>query len=140
MRIIRIHHAQITIPLGTEAEGRLFYCKTLGLPEVEKPQSLQGRGGFWVQAGDLQVHIGMEEGVQRSATKAHLAYQVDDLGAWRTRLQEKGAEILEGAPIPDHDRFEFRDPFGNRIELIQRAVIRSEGKGTADATEAEAVD
>jgi hypothetical protein len=28
--------------------------------------------------------------------------------------------LFEGAPIPGYDRFEFRDPFGNCVELIQR--------------------
>ena len=26
---------------------------------------------------------------------------------------------LESIPIPGHDRFECRDPFGNRLEFIQ---------------------
>lgn len=47
--ILHIHHAQITIPKGTEAAGKDFYCGVLGLPEKEKPASLQGRGGFWLQ-------------------------------------------------------------------------------------------
>jgi hypothetical protein len=36
-------------------------------------------------------------------------------------------KVLEGIPIPDYDRFEFRDPFGNRVELMeQRREARSE--------------
>jgi hypothetical protein len=27
---------------------------------------------------------------------------------------------IEGIPVPGFDRFEFRDPFGNRVELLQR--------------------
>jgi catechol 2,3-dioxygenase-like lactoylglutathione lyase family enzyme len=121
MRIVGLHHAQVTIPKGTEAHGRHFYCGVLGLPEIEKPASLQGRGGFWLQVGDRQVHIGVEDGVDRSATKAHLAYEVDDLEQWREHLQRNGIEIGDSAPIPGHARFEFHDPFGNRIEFIQRA-------------------
>lgn len=117
--ILGLHHAQITVPKGAEEEARRFYCGVLGLPEVEKPASLAGRGGFWLQAGDHQVHVGTEEGVARAATKAHLAYLVDDLEAWRARLAQEGVEALEGVPIPGYARFEFRDPFGNRAELIQ---------------------
>jgi catechol 2,3-dioxygenase-like lactoylglutathione lyase family enzyme len=118
--IVRLHHAQITIPRGAENECRRFYCDLLGLREVEKPQSLKGRGGFWLEIGDVQVHVGAEEGVERAATKAHLAYEVNDLKSWRAKLEERGIEILIGIPIPGYERFEFRDPFGNRVEFLQR--------------------
>ena len=117
--ISRLHHVQITIPPGPEAAARAFYCGLLGLPEIDKPESLAGRGGFWVALGDQQVHIGVEEGVDRERTKAHVAYQVDDLQAWRARLTERGIQLAESIPIPGFDRFEFRDPFGNRVEFIQ---------------------
>ena len=82
--------------------------------------SLQGRGGFWLQIGAQQVHVGVEDDVDRQATKAHVAYQVTDLMGWRTRLEQEGIKILDGIPIPGYDRFEFRDPFGNRVEFLQR--------------------
>ena len=74
MSIQRLHHVQITIPKGEETEGRAFYCDVLGLREIDKPDSLQRRGGFWLQLGDIQIHIGVEDSVERQATKAHLAY------------------------------------------------------------------
>jgi len=119
MHITGLHHAQITIPKGAEELGRQFYCGLLGLPEIAKPTSLEGRGGFWLQVGDRQVHVGTEAGVERTATKAHLAYAVDDVGAWRAFLEGQGIAILDGVPIPGYERFEFRDPFGNRVEFIQ---------------------
>ena len=118
--ILRLHHVQITIPRDAEEQGHHFYCDVLGLPEVKKPAALAGRGGFWLQLGDAQVHVGTEDGVDRAATKAHLAYEVDDLAYWRARMREHGIAMLDSAPIPGYDRFEFRDPFGNRVELIQR--------------------
>jgi hypothetical protein len=30
-----------------------------------------------------------------------------------------GFEIGDAVPLPGFERFEFRDPFGNRVELIQ---------------------
>lgn len=120
MPILRLHHAQITIPRGTEVQARQFYCGLLGLPEIEKPDSLKGRGGFWLQVGKQQVHVGTEDDVDRQATKAHLAYQVDNVHAWRNSLEEHGIAILDGVPIPGFDRIEIRDPFGNRIEFIQQ--------------------
>ncbi len=120
--ILGLHHAQITIPKGCEEEGKQFYCGILGLTEKEKPNSLKGRGGFWVSVGDLEVHIGTEDGVDRLNTKAHLAYQVEDLSYWEKVLKEQNIQMVKSIPIPGFQRFEFRDPFGNRIELIQELL------------------
>jgi catechol 2,3-dioxygenase-like lactoylglutathione lyase family enzyme len=117
--ILGIHHAQITIPKGAESAGRAFYCEVLGLPEIPKPESLQGRGGFWLQVGDRQVHVGTEDGFDRQQTKAHLAYAVEDLASWRSHLSAQGIVIEDQIPIPGVERFEFRDPFGNRVEMLQ---------------------
>jgi len=118
--IVRIHHAQISVPRGAEPQARRFYCELLGLPEVAKPAALEGRGGFWLQVGDAQIHVGVEDGVERSATRAHVAYEVTNLPSWRRRLEQHGIKISDGIPIPGYDRFEIRDPFGNRVEFLQR--------------------
>lgn len=121
MNLLRLHHAQITIPPGQEAAARDFYCGLLGLREIEKPDSLKGRGGFWVKLADIEIHVGVEADFDRMQTKAHLAYLVDDAAAWRAKLIEAGLRPEESIPIPGYDRFEFRDPFGNRVEFIQEA-------------------
>jgi hypothetical protein len=82
--IVGFHHAQITIPKNQELAARRFYCELLQLNEIPKPASLEGRGGFWVQVGALALHIGTEDGVDRSKTKAHLAYEVRDLDKIRS--------------------------------------------------------
>lgn len=117
--IVGIHHAQITIPKNAEDEARAFYCDVMGLNEIAKPESLRGRGGFWLAVGDRAVHVGVEDGVDRSATKAHIAYEVSDLRYWRDALQRNAIETIDGVAIPGFQRLEFRDPFGNRVELIQ---------------------
>ncbi|MBE7386117.1 MAG: VOC family protein [Leptolyngbya sp. SIO1E4] len=118
--IVGLHHAQITVPPSKEQAARDFYCNILNLPEVQKPESLQSRGGFWLRVGDCSVHVGIESGVDRTRTKAHLAYEVTDLSKWRQIIEDQGLETLDGIPIPGYHRFEFRDPFGNRVELIQQ--------------------
>jgi catechol 2,3-dioxygenase-like lactoylglutathione lyase family enzyme len=115
-----VHHAQISIPVGGEKEARAFYCGVLGLKEIPKPDSLAGRGGFWLELGDQQIHFGAEDGVDRATTKAHVAYLVEDLERWRETLAANGCGIMDGIPIPGYHRFEFRDPFGNRVEFLQR--------------------
>ena len=118
--ILRVQHAQITIPNGSESQAREFYCEFLGLNETPKPDSLKGRGGFWLEVGAFQIHVGTEDGFDRTKTKAHIAYEVENLNAWRERLEASGVKIIEGVPIPNYSRFEFRDPFGNRVEFLER--------------------
>jgi catechol 2,3-dioxygenase-like lactoylglutathione lyase family enzyme len=118
--ILGIDHVQVTVPSGQEPAARRFYCDLLGLSEIEKPEALKRRGGFWLKVGDRELHIGTEEGVNRQATKAHVAFAVADLEMWRERLSHAGIAIEDGIPIPGCTRFEFRDPFANRIEFIER--------------------
>lgn len=115
-----VHHVQITIPVGEESAARDFYCRTLGLEEVQKPASLTGRGGFWLQVGHFQVHVGVED-LPSQRSKAHVAYLVDDIEEWRRRLESHQVTISDGIPIPGYSRFEFRDPFGNRVEFLEYA-------------------
>jgi catechol 2,3-dioxygenase-like lactoylglutathione lyase family enzyme len=117
--VLRVHHAQITIPVGAEIEAREFYCDFLGLKEVPKPEILQTRGGFWLEIGSFQIHVGTEDEFDRTKTKAHVAYLVENLQAWREKLENSSIKILEGIPIPNYSRFEFRDPFGNRVEFLE---------------------
>ncbi len=119
MTLEALHHVQISIPKGSEDEARAFYKDILGLREIPKPDPLAGRGGFWLELGATQIHFGTEDGVDRAKTKGHAAYLVKDLEKWRQKLTDAGCEVMNGIPIPGYDRFEFRDPFGNRVEFLQ---------------------
>jgi catechol 2,3-dioxygenase-like lactoylglutathione lyase family enzyme len=123
--IVTVDHVQITVSSNDVEPARTFYCGLLGLREIDKPDDLKERGGFWLAVGDRQVHVGVEEGVNRQATKAHIAYRVVDLDGWRDRLAAAGFSVSAGVPIPGYDRLEFRDPFGNRLELIQAVPLDS---------------
>ena len=96
-----------------------FYRDVLGLPEIEKPDGLGERGGTWFSLGGQQLHMMVEDGVNRRGTKAHLAYLVTDLEAWRNHMQANDVTPVPSPKVPGFDRFEARDPFGNRIEFIQ---------------------
>ena len=115
-----IHHVQISIPIGAEDKAREFYCGILGFNEIPKPASLARRGGLWLELGDQQIHFGAEDGVDRSKTKGHVAYLVTDLDGWRDKLLANGCQVIDGIPIPNVNRFEFRDPFGNRVEFLEK--------------------
>ena len=47
-----------------------------------------GRGGFWLQVGDMQIHVGVEDDVDRAATRAHLA------SSWPVTTSPPGAPAL----------------------------------------------
>lgn len=120
MRVIGVHHVQISIPAGRDQEAERFYCGVLGLRKIAKPEALRGRGGFWCEAGESQVHIGTGPEHEIPSSKAHVAYEVDEISEWIERISEAGCEISSSVEIPGFSRFEFRDPFGNRVEIIQR--------------------
>ena len=115
-----VHHAQIIIPVGKEDEAREFYCGLLGLTEIQKPDALKARGGLWLEIEGFQVHLGVEDVAGQKLSKAHVGYLVEGLEQWRARLTENSIEILDGVPIPNYNRFEFRDPFGNRVEFLEQ--------------------
>ncbi len=118
MMIQSIHHVMIAIPPGSERTARQFYGDFLGLPEIDKPASLQGRGGLWFRAGSLELHLGVEQEF-RAARKAHVAFLVKDLPAIRKWLLDLDQAVIDDDLLPGIDRFYLDDPFGNRLEFLQ---------------------
>jgi catechol 2,3-dioxygenase-like lactoylglutathione lyase family enzyme len=116
--IERLHHVNISVPTDQVAQARAFYCGLLGLREIPKPESLLANGGFWLELAGQEIHVSIEAGIDRVKTKAHIAFQVADIAAWRSKLEAAGFALLEGSLIPGYQRFETRDPFGNRLEFI----------------------
>jgi catechol 2,3-dioxygenase-like lactoylglutathione lyase family enzyme len=119
--IVGYNHTQISVPPGNADKVREFYGRFLGLTELPVPTSLQGRGLIWFKVGDRQLHVGVEDGVNRIATTAHLAYDVDNIAELRQQLTAAGFELFEQPKIEGYDRFHIRDPFGNRVEFMGQA-------------------
>jgi catechol 2,3-dioxygenase-like lactoylglutathione lyase family enzyme len=117
--IARIDHIQLAAPKGSELAARQFYGKLLGLPEIKKPAALRARGGCWFQCGDQQIHIGVEADF-RPAKKAHPAFAVTDLAGLRESLIAQAATITEVDSLPGTRRFFAEDPWGNRLEFLER--------------------
>ncbi|WP_404373305.1 glyoxalase [Kytococcus sedentarius] len=116
-----IHHVQLAIPPGAEDEARSFYIDLLGLLEVAKPPVLAARGGLWVRADRLEIHLGIEQDF-RAAAKAHPGILVTDLDALDGHLTGQGVATTWDANFPGMRRFYVHDPFGNRIEFLQPAA------------------
>lgn len=117
--ILGFHHVQLAMPAGRENEAVSFYAGVLGLEEVSKPRELAGRGGAWFRSGAVELHLGVEEGFV-PARKAHPALLVDDLAAMEERLRTAGAKLVADVELEGHRRVYVSDPFGNRLELIER--------------------
>lgn len=117
INFIDIDHVQMTIPAGAEDRARKFYGGVLGLEETEKPESLKASGGVWFKIADAELHLGVED--NSAQTKAHPAFSVQNLNSVRVHLIQNGVDIKDETAIPGRKRFSFRDPFGNRIELLE---------------------
>lgn len=118
IQIKRLHHVQLCIPVGEEARARDFYGRVLGFDEIEKPDALKANGGLWFQVADIQLHIGVEDAMAKS--KRHPAFEVAGLDDIRDYFRRQQIEIKEETQITGQKRFSFFDPFGNRIELLER--------------------
>jgi catechol 2,3-dioxygenase-like lactoylglutathione lyase family enzyme len=118
MRIDRLEHVQLAMPLGGEALARAFYGGVLEIPEIPKPPNLAKRGGCWFERGGLKIHLGVESEF-RPARKAHPALLVVDLQTLVARLKSAGHRVVEDEPLEGYHRVYVDDPFGNRIELME---------------------
>lgn len=121
-RIIGLDHVQVAMPRGGEERARAFYTGVLGMAEVPKPASLASRGGAWFAAGAAEVHLGVEDDF-RPARKAHPALRVGSLAAMLDACRQAGAEIAAAERLDGCERAYVSDPFGNRIELIERGAV-----------------
>jgi catechol 2,3-dioxygenase-like lactoylglutathione lyase family enzyme len=114
-----VDHVQVAAPPGCEPAARRFFGELLGMPEVPKPEPLRPRGGVWFQAGDHQLHVGVEEPFT-PARRAHPALRVapDALDALAARLEAAGLKVLWDDALEDVRRFHSEDPWGNRVEFL----------------------
>ena len=119
MTVLSIDHVQLAMPEAGEQQARLFYAGLLGLKEIAKPANLAARGGVWFELGQVKVHLGVEKDFA-PGRKAHPAFLVDNLKALVAKLAAGGVTAREDEPLEDYARVYVSDPFGNRIELMER--------------------
>jgi catechol-2,3-dioxygenase len=60
----------------------------------------------------------------RPARKAHPAFLVEGLPALVASLKAAGHNVNADEPLAGHERIYVDDPFGNRIELMERKEER----------------
>jgi catechol 2,3-dioxygenase-like lactoylglutathione lyase family enzyme len=118
LAIVGLDHVQIAIPAGGEDQARAFYGDLLGMHEVPKPDTLS-QTGCWFERGGVNLHIGVDLEFA-PARKAHPALLVDDLAQLRERIEAAGYATRDDRPVEGYARFFASDPFGNRVEFMQR--------------------
>lgn len=123
-----LHHVQVSMPRGREADARRFYETALGLVEVPKPGVLAQRGGAWFRAQDdegnvtAEIHLGVDEPFV-PANKAHPAIVVEnteELESLAASIEAEGFDLswAERLTLDGFERFHCRDAFGNRVEVL----------------------
>jgi catechol 2,3-dioxygenase-like lactoylglutathione lyase family enzyme len=119
-----LDHVQLAMPAGPDAEAAAdaFYGGLLGIPRVPKTPVLAPRGGCWFERPPLRVHLGVDADFH-PARKAHPGFAVVDLAELVDRLRTAGVEVRPGdGGIDGAEQAYVDDPFGNRIELIERSA------------------
>jgi lactoylglutathione lyase len=101
-----------------------FYCEQLGLEEVNRMESEEGRYTlvFLAAPGDRDAQVELTynwdpEELGGGRNFGHLAYRVDDIYAVCRRLHDAGVAICR-PPRDGHMAF-VRSPDGISIELLQ---------------------
>jgi catechol 2,3-dioxygenase-like lactoylglutathione lyase family enzyme len=116
--IVGVDHIQLAMPAGREAQARAFYSELLGVPEMPKPPDLARRGGASFESSHVKIHLGVDAEF-RPALKAHPGLLVDGLAELAKRLRNAGYEVID-EPVNGRARSHVHDPFGNRLELLER--------------------
>lgn len=123
--IVGLDHVNLLIDAGDDAllKARAFYGELLGLEPIERPANTDsGRPGAWYRCGPQQLHLTTEKDASsvNKASRRHPAFRVANLEAIRVRLETAGVEIIAGNRFPGQERFFVRDPWGNRLEFVER--------------------
>jgi hypothetical protein len=116
---LALDHVQLAIPPGSEDDCRKFYIDLVGMTELPKPPVLAARGGIWLRADDLEIHLGVEDEF-RPARKAHPGISVSNIDVLAERLTRAGRPVTWDDSSPGTRRFFTTDNLGNRLEFIDR--------------------
>ncbi len=130
-RLIGINH--VALEVGDIDEALAFYGRFF---EFE----LRGRGEkmAFIDLGDQFIALSAGRR-QPTDSDRHFGLVVDDREGLRARMEAAGVEFV------DDKRFDFLDPWGNRVEIVpyqdiqflkDRAVMRALGADASRKTEA----
>lgn len=119
---VRLHHVSLLV--RDTARAVEFYAGVLGLePDPSRPDL--GFPGAWLKLGEQQLHLlelpnadPVEGRPAHGGRDRHVALLVDDLGAFRRRLEAAGVSF--SLSRSGRAALFCRDPDGNAWELIEQ--------------------
>ena len=109
-RVVGINH--IALEVGSIDEALAFYGQLFDL-------SLRGRSDkmAFIDIGDQFINL-TEADSQHHDHDRHFGLVVDDKEKVRHRLEQTAVQIIPGRGV------EFRDPWGNRVQIVEYANIQ----------------
>ena len=109
-RLVGINH--IALEVGDVDEALEFYGRIFEF-------TLRGRGGrmAFIDMGDQFIALAAGR-TQPPDSHRHFGLVVDDKEATRRALKEAGADILPGVGL------DFRDPWGNHVQVVEYSEIQ----------------
>ena len=114
LKFEKIDHVTVNYPQGGEAVSLDFYRNILQLEEIP---SLVAKAK-WFKMGGIELHVSPGD-IENKLSSRHAAFVVSNLDAAKQYLEDKGVAIQYSDDIEGRKRFFFRDPFGNRFELVE---------------------
>jgi predicted enzyme related to lactoylglutathione lyase len=109
-RLVGINH--IALEVGDLDEALEFYGRAFAF-------TMRGRGRHmaFLDMGDQFIALAAGR-TQPPDSHRHVGLVVDDKAAARRALEEAGAEILPGRGL------DFRDPWGNHVQVVEYSEIQ----------------
>ena len=108
-RLVGINHVALQVDDLEQAVA--FYCALFQPTAVDRSE----HDAAFLEIGDQFIAL-FERGSREE--EAHFGLVVEDKEAARSALREAGVEILPG------HRLDFRDPSGNRVQVVQYDQIQ----------------
>ncbi len=118
--ITGLDHIQISIPAGHVPDALAFYVDVLGFKRIPKPAELSQSGAWLVVAG-LNIHLGERVNFNTDGD-AHPAFCVSDLNSLLAKIETAQCRIRHDDGPTGYLRASAWDPFGNRLEFMQRLI------------------
>jgi catechol 2,3-dioxygenase-like lactoylglutathione lyase family enzyme len=127
--VMNAEHHHVAIRVQDIAKMMTYYGTVMGLPYIRQVDDAQGPRQVWYQAVQLNRAEGPTD--PTAGTMDHLAVSVLNIDEVVARLTEAGTALEAPIAHSDHpsiglhvDNVFFRDPEGNRVELVQWVPLR----------------